>query len=223
MADAPQHHAPAHADGGKKVAGIPRNYLIWGGAAAGAGVLLWWYLNRNKKKASSTTATVITGSTTTGALAALLKDWQQVPTSTSGSGTGSAGSGSSGGGGYYGGGYYPTSASGTTTGAKSTSTTSKTTSKTTTPPKTTAPKTSKATTPAKVKTTVTYSSYTVKAGQSLAEIAKANGISVAQLAHSNVYVPGEVAGNAKVGQTLGTGAGLKTGQVLKIPHYKTTG
>jgi len=34
-----------------------------------------------------------------------------------------------------------------------------------------------------------------------------------------VYVPGEVAGDKKVGQTLGTGAGLKTGQVLRVPHY----
>jgi LysM repeat protein len=58
---------------------------------------------------------------------------------------------------------------------------------------------------------------TVKKGQTLASIAAANHISVAELAHANVYVPGEVAGNAKVGQTLGTGAGLKTGQVLKIP------
>jgi len=40
---------------------------------------------------------------------------------------------------------------------------------------------------------------------------------VATLAHANVYVPGEVAGNKKVGQTLGTGAGLKTGQKLNIP------
>lgn len=66
----------------------------------------------------------------------------------------------------------------------------------------------------------TYSSYTVKPGQTLSSIANMFGISVATLAHANVYVPGEVAGNKKVGQTLGTGAGLKTGQVLKIPHTK---
>lgn len=63
-----------------------------------------------------------------------------------------------------------------------------------------------------------YSTYTVKAGQTLADIANMFGISVATLAHANVYVAGELPGNAKVGQTLGTGAGLKTGQVLKIPH-----
>lgn len=62
--------------------------------------------------------------------------------------------------------------------------------------------------------------YTVKPGETLTSIANRFGISVATLAHANVYVPGEVAGNKKVGQTLGTGAGLKTGQVLKIPHTK---
>lgn len=66
----------------------------------------------------------------------------------------------------------------------------------------------------------TYSSYTVKPGQTLSSIANMFGISVATLAHANVYVPGELPGNAKVGQTLGTGAGLRTGQVLKIPHTK---
>lgn len=59
--------------------------------------------------------------------------------------------------------------------------------------------------------------YTVQAGDTLASIAKKFGISVAKLAHANVYVKGEVPGNAKVGQPLGTGAGLLTGQVLKIP------
>jgi LysM repeat protein len=68
----------------------------------------------------------------------------------------------------------------------------------------------------------TYSTYVVKAGQSLTEIANMFGISVATLAHANVYVAGELPGNAKVGQTLGTGAGLKTGQVLKIPHVAKT-
>lgn len=61
-------------------------------------------------------------------------------------------------------------------------------------------------------------SYTVKAGDTLASVAAKFGISIATLAHANTYVPGEVAGNAKVGQTLGTGAGLKTGQVLTVPH-----
>lgn len=59
--------------------------------------------------------------------------------------------------------------------------------------------------------------YTVQAGDTLASIAKKFGISVASLAHANVYVKGEVPGDKKVGQPLGTGAGLKTGQVLKIP------
>ena len=57
----------------------------------------------------------------------------------------------------------------------------------------------------------------VKKGDTLAAIAARYGISVATLAHNNVYVTGEVPGNAKVGQPLGTGAGLKTGQVLKVP------
>lgn len=71
------------------------------------------------------------------------------------------------------------------------------------------------------KTSVTFSNYTVKPGQTLSEIAKMFGISVAQLAHSNVYVAGESPGK-KPGTRLGTGAGLKTGQHLRIPHYKTT-
>lgn len=71
--------------------------------------------------------------------------------------------------------------------------------------------------PKKVKTGVTMRTYTVKSGDTLASIARKFGISVAALAHANVYVPGEVPGDKKAGQTLGTGAGLKTGQVLKIP------
>jgi LysM repeat protein len=66
------------------------------------------------------------------------------------------------------------------------------------------------------KTTYTY--YTVQKGDTLASVAKKFGIAVAALAAANVYVPGEVKGNKKVGQPLGTGAGLLTGQVLKIPH-----
>ena len=61
-------------------------------------------------------------------------------------------------------------------------------------------------------------SYTVRAGDTLASVAARYGISIATLAHANKYVPGEVAGNAKVGQPLGTGAGLRTGQVLTIPN-----
>lgn len=71
-------------------------------------------------------------------------------------------------------------------------------------------------TPGSVKTV--FQNYTVKSGQSLTQIANMFGISVASLAHANTYVAGELPGNAKVGQTLGTGAGLKTGQVLRIPH-----
>jgi LysM repeat protein len=59
--------------------------------------------------------------------------------------------------------------------------------------------------------------YTVKANESLDEIAAKYHITPAELAHANVYVTGEVPGNKKVGQPLGTGAGLKTGQVLNIP------
>lgn len=72
--------------------------------------------------------------------------------------------------------------------------------------------------PRQPSTQSTFSSYTVRAGDTLASIAARFGISVASLAHANVYVQGELPGNAKVGQQLGTGAGLKTGQVLKVPH-----
>jgi LysM repeat protein len=78
---------------------------------------------------------------------------------------------------------------------------------------TTATSTSTAATPAS--TSITY--YTVQAGDTLASVAKKFGISVATLAAANTYVKGEVPGNKKVGQPLGTGAGLLTGQVLKIP------
>jgi LysM repeat protein len=59
--------------------------------------------------------------------------------------------------------------------------------------------------------------YTVKAGDTLAGLATKYGISVTQLAHANTYVAGEAPGKA-AGTQLGTGAGLKTGQVLTIPH-----
>ena len=105
--------------------------------------------------------------------------------------------------------------------ATSTSTSPVTTTTTTTPtPKTPAPNPQpKPQPPPKAKTTTTTykTTYIVKKGDTLASIAKKYGISVATLAHANVYVPGEVAGNKKVGQTLGTGAGLKTGQKLNIP------
>lgn len=62
--------------------------------------------------------------------------------------------------------------------------------------------------------------YTVRAGDTLASVANRFGISVAQLAHApgNVYVTGESSA-AKVGTQLGTGAGLKTGMTLNIPHH----
>jgi LysM repeat protein len=81
-------------------------------------------------------------------------------------------------------------------------------------PTSTAPQQGSKSTPA-----VVYSSYTVKAGQTLAQIANMFGISVATLAHANVYVSGEAPGKA-AGTPLGTGAGLKTGQVLRIPNAK---
>jgi LysM repeat protein len=62
-----------------------------------------------------------------------------------------------------------------------------------------------------------YSTYTVKAGDTLAGLASRFGISIATLAHANVYVSGEAAAS-KVGKQLGTGAGLKTGQKLKVPN-----
>jgi LysM repeat protein len=82
------------------------------------------------------------------------------------------------------------------------------------PPAATEPRPKPVAAPARGSSTT---SYTVKKGDTLSSIAAKYHISVTELAHSNVYVPGEVAGNKKVGQTLGTGAGLKTGQVLKIP------
>jgi LysM repeat protein len=66
--------------------------------------------------------------------------------------------------------------------------------------------------------TQSYTYYTVQKGDTLASVAKKFGITVAALAAANVYVKGEVPGNKKVGQPLGTGAGLLTGQVLKIPQ-----
>lgn len=78
-----------------------------------------------------------------------------------------------------------------------------------------------ATGPASTKTSAlpvaTSSKYTVKAGDTLASLSSKFGISIGTLAHANTYVKGE-ASASKVGQTLGTGAGLKTGQVLTVPH-----
>lgn len=70
--------------------------------------------------------------------------------------------------------------------------------------------------PTKKVTQVTKHVYTVKAGDTLASVARKYHISISKLAHANVYVPGEAAGK-KPGTTLGTEAGLKTGQKLIIP------
>ena len=67
------------------------------------------------------------------------------------------------------------------------------------------------------KSPVHFVEYTVQKGDTLASVAKKYGITVADLAHANVYVRGEVPGDKKVGQEMGTGAGLKTGQTLKVP------
>src|SRR5215469_10437169 len=68
---------------------------------------------------------------------------------------------------------------------------------------------------------VTYTKYTVHPGDTLQSLSRRFGVSEADIAHApgNVYVKGEVPGDKKVGQQLGTGAGLKTGQVLNIPHF----
>lgn len=194
--------APGGAPAGeKRVLGIPRNYLIVGGIALAGGLAwMWWERSHKKASSSSTTTTVITGSVSSNTgisgsmLNAILKDWQQNP---------------------------PTSSTATSTGSK----TAKTTTKTTTPETTktvskTPPKTPpKTVAKAPVKKITGYKTVTVKAGQTLDEIAKEYGITPAELASQNVYVKGEVPGDKKVGQTLGTGAGLKTGQVLKVPVY----
>lgn len=73
--------------------------------------------------------------------------------------------------------------------------------------------------PAKKVTQTTKHLYTVRSGDTLASIAHKYHISIAKLAHANAYVPGEAAGK-KPGTTLGTGAGLKTGQKLIIPLWK---
>jgi LysM repeat protein len=219
MADDDGPGPPGGGGGGgeKKVLGIPRTYLIVGGLAL-VGGLAWMWWERSHAKASSSSTTVITGSVSSNTgisgsmLNAILKDWQQNPGSSSTSTGSGSGSGSGGG---------------------TTKTTTKTSTKTLTshPGSTVKTPTAKTTTPAKkpapkktAPPVVTgYKEVTVKAGQTLDEIAKEYGITPAQLAASNVYVKGELPGNAKVGQTLGTGAGLKTGQVLKVPVYGKKG
>lgn len=66
---------------------------------------------------------------------------------------------------------------------------------------------------------VTYKTITVQPGQTLQTLAQQYHTTPDQIADvpGNVYVEGEVPGNKKVGQQLGSGAGLKTGQKIKIP------
>jgi LysM repeat protein len=66
---------------------------------------------------------------------------------------------------------------------------------------------------------VTYKTITVQPGQTLQSLAQQYHTTPDQIADvpGNVYVEGEVPGNKKVGQQLGSGAGLKTGQKIKIP------
>lgn len=211
---------------GKKVAGVPVIYPIAGAVALVVG-LGWMWLQRRKAAAasSSTAAAAPTSSSNTGIsgdlLNAILRDWQQHPPSSS-TATGTGGGAGGGGGTSSGTGTGGTGRPGQTTstvtgggkggkgkGGKGKTSVTVTGRHPTGPPAHYHP-------PA-----VSYTDYTVRAGQTLAEIAKANGITVAQLAHSNTYAPGEAGG--KTGQTLGTGAGLKTGQVLRIPHYSSAG
>jgi LysM repeat protein len=69
------------------------------------------------------------------------------------------------------------------------------------------------------KAKVTYKTIKVQPGQTLQSLAQQYHTTPDQIADvpGNVYVKGEVPGDKKVGQQLGSGAGLKTGQTLKIP------
>lgn len=66
---------------------------------------------------------------------------------------------------------------------------------------------------------VTYKTITVQPGQTLQSLAQQYHTTPDQIADipGNVYVKGELPGNAKVGQQLGSGAGLKTGMKIKVP------
>ena len=66
---------------------------------------------------------------------------------------------------------------------------------------------------------VTYKTITVQPGQTLQSLAQQYHTTPDQIADipGNVYVKGEVPGDKKVGQQLGSGAGLKTGQKIKVP------
>lgn len=176
----------------KKIAGIPQTPLLVGlGVAALTGIYLW--LHRAKKTTPTASATtVITGSTSssTGISGSMLN---AILKDWQENGTG-------------------------TTSTTSKTTTSKTSTGTTKTTKTTTPvKTSKTTT-GTAKKPKSFKTITVRAGQTLDQLAKQYGITPAELAQYNVYVAGEAPGK-KAGTPLGTGAGLKTGQVLKVPVY----
>src|SRR5215471_460317 len=204
------------AEAGGKVLGVDRKQgTIIVVAAGGAFAVVWWLKRRSKGTSSSaTSATVITGSTSSSTginaalLNAILKDWQQ-------SETGEPGASSSVG-------TIPKEPPPLPGGGRTASTGGHPPKK----PPTHWPKPvhgKPVHVPGQWEPDVTYSEYTVRKGDTIAALARRFGITPAQLAHSNVYVKGEVPGDARVGQTLGTGAGLKTGQVLRVPHYSSTG
>lgn len=194
---APEGGAPQQGGGimSRKFMGIPA--IVW---LAGAAILAYLYFRSKSSSSTGTGATSTggTGTSTTGDVAfspaaeTIDVQGQYGPNTTSGTDTTVSGSGD-------------TTASGSGGGT--------TTVGTGTPnpqPKPPAkPPTKTNSTPMKT--------HVVTKGQTLAEVAKAYGISEDCLADANVYVKGEVPGNKKVGQTLGTGAGLMTGQKLKIP------
>jgi LysM repeat protein len=152
-------------------------------------VLVFFFVSRSKSNASGSTATGSSGGSLDPSTEAALESALQSQAS---SGFASTATGSTGATGETGpaGPAGPTGATGAT-GPPSTTTSSK--------------------------PVATSSKYTVKAGDTLASVANRYGISIGTLAHANTYVKGEAAAS-KVGTTLGTGAGIKTGQVLTIPN-----
>lgn len=207
MADTPATAAESSGSAfgflGHKIAGkVP----VWVVAVAAVGGYYWYTRYGPGKSAASTTATSMTDPAgnvgvidpATGFVYGSPEDLAAI----------SAGGGGDGGGGFEG------SGGGSGTPAPPGSTAPAPVTTPAPPPPATVPRPKPIITPSRGTSTTTV---TVKKGQTLASIAAANHISVAELAHANVYVPGEVAGDKKVGQPLGTGAGLKTGQVLKIP------
>lgn len=183
----------------KTIGGVKVKYIAIAGVVGGAAFIAAVIIMKHRKGAASSATTVITGSTSSNTgisasmLQAILRDWQQHP---------------------------PASSSSSSTGGKKPKPKPKRKPKSSLVPSGKPPVIGGG--DHNRKTSTSYTEYTVKPGQTLDEIARQFGITPAQLAHSNVYVPGE-AGPDQVGQTLGTGAGLKTGQKLRIPHYHRTG